>query len=169
MAPPNNSIIPQLPVTKVRVVAHTLGPVIPGGQLSQNHWSIYLLNPDEGSVRLNMEWIEGTVGDKGTFTVKRYSYALTMSAVQSFDYDVKSDIKVHSFLELIGQKRRQNYKMTPTGVGCRFWVLTVFNDWVQAGLITTADAAQSLSGVIQFNYSRNQSPIALEMKRGEWL
>lgn len=47
--------IPQITVTKVRVVTHTMGPVIPGGQLSQNHWSIYLLTPDAGSTRLNME------------------------------------------------------------------------------------------------------------------
>lgn len=43
--------IPQITVTKVRVVTHTMGPVIPDGQLSQNHWSIHLLTPDDGSIR----------------------------------------------------------------------------------------------------------------------
>ncbi|RMZ87184.1 hypothetical protein DV736_g5590, partial [Chaetothyriales sp. CBS 134916] len=122
MPPPNNSDIPQLPVTKLRVVAHALGPVVPGGQLSQNHWSFYLLNHDGGSVRLNMEWVPGTVDSKGTFTVSRYDYALTHSAVRNFDFDVKTNVKVRAFLETLSVKNRQNYKMTPTGVGCRFWV-----------------------------------------------
>jgi hypothetical protein len=115
------SSIPQITVIKVRVVAHTMGPVVPGGQLSQNHWSIYLLSPDGGSVRLNMEWVRDT-GDKGKFIVTRHAYAQTTSAVRVFDYDVASGAKVQSFLRVLGEKKRQNYKLTSSGVGCRFWV-----------------------------------------------
>ena len=120
------SNVPQITVVKLRVVAHTMGPVVPGGQLSQNHWSIYLLSPDGGSVRLNMEWIRGAANDKGKFTVTKHAYAKTNSAVRIFDYDVVSGTKVQSFLKIIGDKKRQNYKMTPTGVGCRFWVYACF-------------------------------------------
>lgn len=114
--------IPQLTVTKVRVVVHTMDAVVQGGQLSQNHWSIYLLTPGGGSVRLNMEWVPGTVGDKGTFTVKRHLYARSNSSVKDFDYDVRPNTKVESFLRIVRDKKRHSYKMTPTGVGCRFWV-----------------------------------------------
>lgn len=109
-------------VIKVRIVAHTLGPVVPGGQLSQNHWSFYLLNPDGGSVRLNMEWVPGSENDKGKFSVTRHAYAQTTSAVHVFDYEVPNGMKVVNFLQVLRDKKRHNYKMTPTGVGCRFWV-----------------------------------------------
>ncbi|KAJ4525248.1 hypothetical protein HRR83_000924 [Exophiala dermatitidis] len=145
-----------------------MGPVVPGGQLSQNHWSIYLLGPDGGSVRLNMELSPSVAGDKGRFTVTKHAYAHTTSAIQVFDYDVAQNTKVQSFLQVLGNKKRQNYKMTSTGVGCRFWVLTVINDWIQAKLITTANAAQNIACVIQFNYSKGQNPVKLEMKKGEW-
>lgn len=117
-----SSNIPQIIVTKVRIVAHTMGPVAPGGQLSQNHWSIYLLSPDGGSVRLNMEWVPGTADDKGKLSVTKHAYAHTTSAVKVFDYEVAKDSKVQAFLQTLRNKKRQNYKMTSTGVGCRFWV-----------------------------------------------
>lgn len=114
--------IPQREVICVRVVCHTLGPVQSGGQLSQNHWSIYLLTPDNGSVRLNMEWVPGSANDKGTFSITRHLYAMTNSAVKVFDYQVANGMKVSNFFTSLRDKKRQNYNMTPTGVGCRFWV-----------------------------------------------
>jgi len=42
-------------VTQLRVVVHTMGPV--GSAISDNHWSIYLLIGNGGSVRMNMEQI----------------------------------------------------------------------------------------------------------------
>ncbi|KIX92016.1 uncharacterized protein Z520_12287 [Fonsecaea multimorphosa CBS 102226] len=162
--------IPQLTVIKVRMVAHTImGAVVPGAQLSQDPWSIYLLTPGGGSVRLNMEWVLGTVEDKGTFTVKRHLYAHSNSEVRVFEYDVLPNTKVETFLQIVREKKRHNYKMTPTGVGCRFSVLTVLQDWTQAGLITTTNAVHHITFVIGFNYSKGQTPIKLDIKEGEWL
>ena len=121
------SNIPQTTIVKVRVVAHTMGPVVPGGQLSQNHWSIYLLSPDGGSVRFNMEWSPNNAQEnKGKFTITKHAYADSNSAVRFFDYDVRSNVKVQDFLQILGHKKRQNYKMTSTGVGCRFWMYVCF-------------------------------------------
>lgn len=52
----------------------------------------------------------------------RHAYAKTNSAVRVFDYDVANNTKVRPFLQELGKKKRQNYKMTSSGVGCRFWV-----------------------------------------------
>lgn len=114
--------IPELNVTTVRVVAHLVSPLVPGGQVSQNHWSIYLVISSGGSVRLNMEWVSGTAGDEGTFTVKRHFYATSKTAIRVFDYDVPPGTKVESFLGIVREKKRHSYNMTPTGAGCRFWV-----------------------------------------------
>ncbi|MCJ1440496.1 MAG: hypothetical protein MMC23_000980 [Stictis urceolatum] len=160
--------ISQINVIKLRVVAHTMGPVIPGGQVSQNHWSFYLLIPDGGSVRINMEWKPDSPDDRGKLGIIKHTYAQTTSAVRTFDYDVHRNARVASFLQIIGNKRRQNYKMTPTGVGCRFWVITVLEDWFQAGLVTTPDAVQSLAGDIRFNYSKYLEPIPLPIQQGQW-
>ena len=113
------SSITSLRVELIRFVAHTEGPVIPGGQLSQNHWSLYLL-VHGGSVRLNMAAQEGT--DVGKFTVTRHAYTQSNSAVRLFDYEPMRQVTVGDVLGLVREKNRHQYTLTPTGVGCRFWM-----------------------------------------------
>jgi hypothetical protein len=69
-----------------------------------------------------MQWNEENTDDKGRLTVTRHSYAQTKSSVRVLNYDVASGARVQSFLKIIGEKKRQDYEMTSTGVGCRFWV-----------------------------------------------
>lgn len=114
--------IPQLVVEKVRVVAHTMGPVTAGGQLSQNHWSIYLLTQGGGSVRLNMAANPQLHEDKGIFTVTRHAYDLTTSAVRCWDFPAVKHFIVGDVLRLIQRKGRHRYRMTTNGVGCRHWM-----------------------------------------------
>lgn len=114
--------IPQLVVEKFRVVAHTMGPVTAGGQLSQNHWSIYLLTQGGGSVRLNMATKPEHQEDKGTFTVTRHAYDLTTSAVCCWDFSAVRHCTVGDVLRLIQRKGRHRYRMTLGGVGCRHWM-----------------------------------------------
>ena len=116
-----SSEIPTLVVEMVRVVAHTMGAVVHGGQLSQNHWSIYLIVEGGGSVRLNMA-ITTPSDDTGKFSVTRHQYTETQSAVRYFDFAAGDSITVGHVLCLIQDKARHRYRMTPTGVGCRHWV-----------------------------------------------
>ncbi|KAJ9654253.1 hypothetical protein H2198_006653 [Neophaeococcomyces mojaviensis] len=115
-----------------------------------------------------MEWVPGSANDKGTFSITRHLYAMTNSAVKVFDYQVANGMKVSNFFTSLRDKKRQNYNMTPTGVGCRFWVLTVFCDWCTAGLITTTNAAEDLANQIQYNYSKDQAPIKLDIHKGQF-
>lgn len=118
----DNTPIPDLTVETVRIVAHTMGPVAPGAQLSQNHWSIYLVVGESASVRLNMIPSTKEGDDKGIFHVTRHLYTLTNSAVRYFDFGVANKMIVRQVLDLIASKKRHQYIMTPTGVGCRHWV-----------------------------------------------
>ncbi|KAF2865906.1 hypothetical protein BDV95DRAFT_242079 [Massariosphaeria phaeospora] len=66
-------------VTHFRIVAHTMGPVMQGGQLSQNHWTIYMLTAT-GSVQLNMQ--ADAVSNRGKLVVKEHAYITSNTAVQ---------------------------------------------------------------------------------------
>lgn len=180
----SSAALPELVVEKVRVVAHTMGPVAAGAQLSQNHWSIYLTVIGGGYVQLNMETNTAPGERKGIFKVTRHLYELTTSNVRHWDFSAASNVTVEKILRLIGEKKRNRYRMTSTGVGCRHWVcvsrlspelivanslrLTVINDLVQAGYICDNNATSTLAQVIQFNYSRNQQPILLPMLAGSF-
>ncbi|RMZ84962.1 hypothetical protein DV738_g298, partial [Chaetothyriales sp. CBS 135597] len=142
-----------------------MGPVSPGAQLSQNHWSIYLLVVEGGSVRLNIEADTGPGEDWGVFKISRHLYELTVSNVRYWDFPVASSIAVGKILALIWDKKRHRYRMNSTGVGCRYWVLTIISDFVEAGYCDE-NAATTLAESIEFNYSRNQQPIALPMIAG---
>ena len=106
-------------VLTVRVVVHTLGSE--GFDKSKNHWSIYLILEGNRSVRLNMYLADG-LHEYGSFSVRPHSYTVTTSCLTYFDYNVREGLTVGGCLDLIYANRRQNYRMTGTGNGCRFWV-----------------------------------------------
>ena len=106
-------------VIAVRIVAHSMGPVSEGGQLSQNHWSIYLLLQSGGSYRLNMTTNPAPGQDEGIFETTENADDLTRSCVRYWDFDAVSGLTVAHVLGLIAQKGRQRYRMTGSGVGCR--------------------------------------------------
>lgn len=103
-------------VEKIRVVVHT------GHALDQsdNHWSIYLLLQDEGSVRVNMateyEEIEGRL------EWSNLQYLLTNSALHYWDYPAVQPIQVLHVARSIYDRNRHRYCFSGGGSGCRFWV-----------------------------------------------
>jgi hypothetical protein len=111
-----------LPVRFVRVVCHTMGPVVQGGQLSQNHWSIYLVTQG-GSVRLNMTLKDPHSKDNtGALQVSLLTYEITNSATAYWDFQPRANAAVWEFTNNIITKQRQRYIMAEHGVGCRFWM-----------------------------------------------
>lgn len=111
-----------LPVRFVRVVSHTMGPVVPGAQLSQNHWSIYLITQG-GSIRINMTLQDPKSNDDtGAVQVSFHPYELSTSATAYWDFQPVQNITVEHFTNNIITNRRQNYRMAENGVGCRYWM-----------------------------------------------
>lgn len=120
---PGRSSVPawsSIIVSTFRVVAHTIGPVVAGGQLSQNHWSIYLLTLT-GSIQLNMELADTTI-NSGELKVKEHGYVKSNSAVKFWDVGAAPNIKAGWIRQLIQNKGRDRYYMDENGVGCRWWV-----------------------------------------------
>lgn len=115
--------ISNLIVTHIRVVAHTLGPVAPGAQLSQNHRSLYLVH-SKGSVRFNMQIQDPQSNStRGLLTVKNYPYtSVSTSAVKSWEFKGTNDLAIYYILQAIIDNGRSNYDMTEGGVGCRYWM-----------------------------------------------
>jgi hypothetical protein len=114
-----------LPVRFVTVVCHTMGPVVPGGQLSQNHWSIYLVAQGE-SVRMNMTLRNANSNDDtGDLQVSYLSYDISNSATAYWDFQAAQNATVWHFVSNIITKRRQRYRMAEHGVGCRYWMYVV--------------------------------------------
>ena len=113
-----------LQVSVLRVVAHTLGPVTPGGKFSQNHWSLYLLCKYQGapvSIRLNMTPLHpGTEDNTGVLALSYCPYQETGSAVRKFDFGAHGTVR--QFIDCVKGKRRERYMHTEAQIGCRYWV-----------------------------------------------
>lgn len=105
-------------VRAVRVVVHTMGAA--GPNTSDNHWSIYLLLDSNTSVRINMRAEPDYVD--GILDLTSQSYSLTTSAIETFDYPVRGNVRVCDMIGLIYQYRRNEYNMSGGGSGCRYWV-----------------------------------------------
>ncbi|KAF2691385.1 hypothetical protein K458DRAFT_266545, partial [Lentithecium fluviatile CBS 122367] len=108
-------------VSTFRVVAHTMGPLIHGGAVSQNHWTIYLIVPG-GSVQLNMKTSTDPNTRRGIFEIRERAYEKSNTAVRWFDLPAASGLLVDSVEREIRSQRWDQYDMTEGGVGCRWWM-----------------------------------------------
>ena len=106
-------------VWAVRVVCHTLGRMGTTTEVSDNHWSIYLVINDQESVRLNMRAKPGYI--TGNLEVKSYAYSLTSSQVRYWDFQAVPNLPVDYVLRLVHQNGRHLYNMSGGGSGCRYW------------------------------------------------
>lgn len=105
-------------VTKFREVVHTLGPA--GPTTSDNHWSLYLiLEPNQGSVRVNMRAEPGYIDGILDWTVQAYTE--TTSGIQYWDYTAKNSVRVCDIVDMIYRNGRHLYDMSGGGSGCRWW------------------------------------------------
>ncbi|KAL5380677.1 hypothetical protein PMIN02_010558 [Paraphaeosphaeria minitans] len=152
-------------VSTFRVVAHTIGPVMPGAAVSQNHWTIYLLVPG-GSVQLNMKTNINASISRGIFEVREHAYEQSNSAVRYFDLPAAQGVLVDYVEREIRSQRWDQYNMNENGVGCRWWILTVMRGLGQKNYVNPSKVESELVPALEYNYSRNLTPIKLEMKQG---
>ncbi|KAF2802946.1 uncharacterized protein BDZ99DRAFT_400836, partial [Mytilinidion resinicola] len=68
-----------------------LGPVTPGGILSANHWTIYLL---VGNGQLNMKMNLSPNKTRGIYEVTEQAYKCSNTAVQFFNFPTKESVTV---------------------------------------------------------------------------
>lgn len=107
-------------VANVRITIHSLGPVVAGGQLSQNNWTIELL-VSGGCIRLDMKLYDpnSTTDFRGVLSVQLLPSQLSQNYVSYLDYALSRRLKVWHFTNNIIEKGRHRYNMTSSGVRCR--------------------------------------------------
>ena len=109
-------------VDRVRVMAQSLGPIIPGGQVEMNHWSIYLLMGPEISIHINMT-LANPWDEMGTLRIApKFFYNEGPPNVGEFDLPAPPGITAQHYISLLQSLRRERYRMTSGGGGCRHWV-----------------------------------------------
>ncbi|KAF3893265.1 hypothetical protein GTR04_4044 [Trichophyton interdigitale] len=159
MAPPLKPEELLLPVTVIRVTMHTTGYFFESDTRSGNHASIFLLTGNYKSVRLNMTKA-GPTDTMGTYTETRCEYESSHSSLHDIDIPAVTGLTVDHVIRLILTKGRRNYRLAPSGVGCRFLVKTIIEDLEGTGYIHPdgKDAIVQAYNDLQYNYSQGQSP-----------
>ncbi|KAF7935314.1 uncharacterized protein EAE97_008221 [Botrytis byssoidea] len=160
-----------LVVKAIRVTVHTTGKFFESDIRSGNHASIFLLTSNDASVRLNMTKTSADA-TMGTYEIKYCSYQRTNSSLRDFDLTATSQgLTVGHVLQLIEKKKRDEYQLARSGLGCRHWVKTVIRDFNDAGFIssssplTTEDAVNGL----RYNYSKGKNPELEEIDPGTFV
>lgn len=95
-----------------------MGPLMHGGAVSQNHWTIYLLVPG-GSVQLNMKTNTAPDSRRGIFEIRERAYVESNTAVRWFDLPAAPRVTVDSITREIRYQRWDICDMNEGGVGCR--------------------------------------------------
>ncbi|KAF1918212.1 hypothetical protein BDU57DRAFT_191942 [Ampelomyces quisqualis] len=141
-----------------------MGPLIPGGILSLNHWSIFLLVPG-GSVQLNMKNSPDPHSNRGVFEIRDRAYDKPHSAVRMFDLPAKPGVTVDSVEREIRDRKWDQYDMNESGAGCRWWIRTVMRGLAEKNYVEK-DKVRALLKALRYNYPKKGKPILLEMKKG---
>ncbi|KAK2762202.1 hypothetical protein FQN54_001211 [Arachnomyces sp. PD_36] len=161
-----------LTVLRIRITAHSLGLVFEDDDRSANHASIFLITSSQHSIRLNMTK-RGPTDTMGTYTESSCTYISSNSALRNFDLQPAPGLTVGHAINAIRERGRLNYKLARSGVGCRYWVQTVVNDWAESHMIdTSASALMSPAAVIEalrYNYSQDQNPVFDEVDPGTFV
>ncbi|RDW61107.1 uncharacterized protein DSM5745_10605 [Aspergillus mulundensis] len=159
MPRPINDSDRSLVVQQVRVVVHTMGYFFDGDTRSGNHASIFLVTGSEQSIRLNIIK-DGPTDTMGTLQIQVCEYVNSTSALRKWDFPAPPSRTVGQFLDLLVSKGRHRYQLARSGVGCRFWVSTMIEDYESARYLvsTVTMNAVSLKNALQYNYTRDQGP-----------
>jgi len=102
-----------------------------------NHWSL-LLFPDntiESAVHLDMAPNEP--GEPGMLIIE-HLHASELDSIYAVSCSTKATAA--SILQVLVNKKRDNYIFAPVGEGCRFWLSTMADDFVQSDLISSTDS-----------------------------
>lgn len=165
-------------VETVRIIVHTTGPA--GPNISDNHWSIFLLLHNGESVRVNMAAEPGYIN--GELRWSKHNYQLSTSAIRHWDFQVRKSVRVCDIASLLYRQGRHLYDMSGGGSGCRWWMYvmsiefdffvtgvpsyTVLSDWCTQGWLE--NAATALWPDLLFRYHTSKDRIPLQMVRGEF-
>ncbi|KAF2421524.1 hypothetical protein EJ08DRAFT_597415, partial [Tothia fuscella] len=136
--------------------------------LSQNHWTIFLLLSGQGSVQFNMKTDTRAGAVQGLYEVTRRGYTESRTAVSWWDFKAVDNLLVRHIEHEINTRGWHRYNVTPSGVGCRFWILTVLQGLAAKGWIDANDVNTRLVPALQFNYSKNVAPIRLAIQEGSF-
>lgn len=159
-----------LGVSWVRVTIHTMGHFFEDDERSGNHASIFLLTSDGAAVRLNMTKA-GPTDTMGTLETPYCSFQSSNSSLVDLDVPLVQGLTVGHIIDLIFQNGRDRFKLHRSGVGCRYWVMTIMYDLERAGYIHSSATvtATEVHNRLRYNYSRGMAPVFSEIDEGQFV
>ncbi|EGE09351.1 hypothetical protein TEQG_08327 [Trichophyton equinum CBS 127.97] len=101
----------------------------------------------------------GPIDTMGTYSEMRCRYDKSRTSLHTVDLQAVAGLTVKRVTELVLEKGRRNYRLAPSGVGCRFWVKTIVEDLDSAGFIdaSSKDAVAQVYNDIQYNYTKDKA------------
>ncbi|KAF9013249.1 hypothetical protein BDQ17DRAFT_1321124 [Cyathus striatus] len=148
----------------IRAVAYAQPQV--EGYDAVNHWVFFLDIGHDKSVKLDMT--PGWDCRTGILLVQGKSYSYTDNGAKTVEICTTPNTTISDLLEII-TKRRERYRFTESGVGCRFW--TVVQDWMEAGVTPfTADDMESFKITLEKYWCTFNKDCGIrELEVGEFL
>ncbi|KIJ94206.1 hypothetical protein K443DRAFT_683936 [Laccaria amethystina LaAM-08-1] len=137
------------------------------GQQPTNHWTMYLETSPNSSVHVDVVLDDNDV-------------AMVMLETEQVNYDaynvfhkslpvIGEGCSVATVLDVLITKKRDVYRFTPVGEGCRYWLSIVVLDLVDAGLVNREDAQDAIDGLgMYWCFPPGAGSFAREIARGSF-
>lgn len=151
-------------VVQIRICANELTQN-DNGRRPINHWVAYLELAGGGSIKIDMSPGGGRDYLTGILMLESNAYNIVANyAVRRF-FEFIQPSTVNTIIALITQNKRDRYKFTEHGEGCRYWIHTLLSDLEAAGILAEGSAARALESMSQIWLSDTEHE-PREMARG---
>ncbi|KAJ5984607.1 hypothetical protein N7481_006706 [Penicillium waksmanii] len=134
------------------------------------HAVLYLLTADGNSIELNMG-SPSALTDMGRMIIGQRTFRRHRHCFKHWSLVVRPGLTVRDILRAIQEERRHIYQFHRSGLGCRYWVRTVINDFREHGFfyLTQNRPLRRFMKGVGYSYPRGQAPEKSPIVRGRFL
>ncbi|GAB1318412.1 hypothetical protein MFIFM68171_08622 [Madurella fahalii] len=121
------------------------------GEPPTNHWTICLQHSPTTCVMLDMVPGYGSDGLRGKIeTTSIGDKPYTDETLHAFTYKPSRNVTVADVVQIINEKGRDRFNLSPEWEGCRFWLSVVMGDFEDVEVVDKGSAMTALEALRQY-------------------
>ncbi|KAL7619785.1 hypothetical protein AAE478_010327 [Parahypoxylon ruwenzoriense] len=121
------------------------------GEPPTNHWNMCLQFSSNSCVMLDMVPGYGSDGLRGKIEVTSIGDSpYTNETLRLFSYKPTREVAVAYVVQIISQKKRDEFNFSPEWEGCRFWLSVIVKDLEDDNLVDRGSATMVMEALLQY-------------------
>ena len=121
------------------------------GEPPTNHWVMCLQHSPTSCVMLDMVPGYGSDGLRGKIeTASIHDKPYTDETLHAFSYKPSREVTIADVIQIINDKKRDQFNFSPEWEGCRFWLSVIMQEFEDANVVDKGSAKTALEALLQY-------------------